>query len=813
MSDSRLTPDQERQLAEFRRQAAEDRNRLTEEQIVLMRRLEDLERGIVDSLERQKKNLQDNINLLTQEIDQHRTLNELGINVVGAYERQLEQQRQNLELQKLNLDINAADYKQKLKTIAEEQRAFDLKRRAHQESEGFIKRFTGITREPTSTLGKIFQDPGAWAEGMSAGFSETVDSMSIMTSTVDKIVEASVALALAQDQAVVSFRKNTGATGEFDDNIRGLERSLFTAGVTTDEASAAVQNLYVNVSDFTMMSEEQQAVLGKTVAVLNELGVSAATSSKNIQFATKVLGMSATQAGKLQRDLLTFAKELGVSVEQIAGDFATMGPQIAALGSKGVGAFKALAAQAKSTGLQMQDLLNLTSKFDKFDTAAQSVGSLNALLGGPYLNTLELVAETDPSKRMEILKKRVDAAGLSFNSMDYYQRKALASAMGLNEAQLAMFMQGDLNKITPTTKSAEELIALQNQTAQFNTVMEELTQTFQMFAIEFGGPLISVFKSFFQLLQMLAIPIKTLVIAFMAYQTVTKGVILYETIKNAQLALSNSTLLANLGTIYAYTIGSQGLAGVIPFVTSALQRMGIAANSSLGIYGALAAAALYLAYVFFVKTHSPGLIDILYMAAAGFIALGIASTIFGFSLGPVLPFILGFAGALLMVGAASLMVGTGIGMAAAGMSLFVNSLTGFATGLAESMTQTALAIQDIVESINELDTVKTVALGAAMVPLAAAAPAAALAATAAVAVGTAASAVFGGGEKAPAAAGAGGGGISGPPPVININLQIDSTEFKAVVNEVSVEKYSGGKPSEMYASIIDMIQQGVVRGT
>ena len=87
-----------------------------------------------------------------------------------------------------------------------------------------------------------------------------------------QVVEGSLALAKAQDQAVVNFRRATGASGEFDNNIINLERSLYTAGVSTDEAGQAVQSLFLNVSDFTEMSEDQQEVLAETTAILNELG-------------------------------------------------------------------------------------------------------------------------------------------------------------------------------------------------------------------------------------------------------------------------------------------------------------------------------------------------------------------------------------------------------------------------------------------------------------------------------------------------------------------------------------------------------------
>jgi len=53
----------------------------------------------------------------------------------------------------------------------------------------------------------------------------------------------------------------------------------------------------------------------------------------------------------------------------------------------------------------------------------------------------------------------------------------------------------------------------------------------------------------------------------------------------------------------------------------------------------------------------------------------------------------------------------------------------------------------------------------------------------------------------------------GPPPVINISLNIDGTELAAVINSVEVEKYAGGKPSKLYSTVIDMIEQGFVKGT
>jgi hypothetical protein len=746
-----LTAAQRAEIQYFRAKAS-----LTSDEEARLRELESIEEGRGKSAEQRVADLEKSIELLNEEISLNESIKGLGETVVGLGEKKLKQEQALLDIAKEKIEIDRKagilDEEAAVRQHAEnarQQRSLEIRRQGLNEAENFAARWFGITRDPKHGFTKFLTDP-SYLEGMTSGLSEIVDGTSIMTSTIDKAVEATVALAIAQDQAVVNFRKSTGASGEFDDNIRGLERGLFTAGVSAAEAGESIQTLFLNVTDFTEMSENQQKELAENVAVLNELGVSAQTSAKNIQFATKVLGMSTKQAAGLQRELFTFAQDLGVSVDQIASDFETMGPLIAALGDNGVDAFRKLEVQAKNTGLAMADLLALTKKFDTFDGAADSVGKLNALLGGPYLNTLELVAETDPSKRFEILKERVDMAGKSFDDMEYYERKALATAIGLNEQQLALMMRGDIDLIREPKKSQEDMAELAKQTAQFNTILEELGQVMRGLAVELG-PLVSMFKSLLQVFSPIIKHLDLMIVGMVGYKVAAVA----SAIKTNILTISFSANLA-------------------------------AARSLVFTYGTLTAAMMLIAYVLFVKAASPGLITILGIATAAFWAFGGSVSAVGTGLTAAMPGLLAFAAAMLSIGIS-------IGLAAAGISLMVNSLGEFGTGLAESMLVTAMAIHSIVEDINSLDTMKTVALGATMVATSlAAGPAAAVAAV-------------GGGRAS--------GGNLGPPPTINVNLSIDGKEFATVVNNVEVSKYGGPNtgPSTMYDSVIKMIEQGLIQ--
>ena len=730
----------------------------------------------------------DRLDALQEEEDRLNELEAAGIRLRDIEAARLEIAKERAEIEREQGTLSDAQYAKRLVDLQAQEAGLESGIDA-------ARRFAGITDQQNSIFAKMAAGGDDFIKGFGKGVAAVVSPLNIMTSTIDKAVETTVFLAMEQDQAVVNFRRATGASGEFDSTIQNLERSLFTAGVSAAEAGQSVQTLFLNVSDFTEMSEAQQAQLAETTAVLNELGVNADNTAQNLQFATKALGMTTTEATRLQRELFTFAQNLGVSADKIAQDFQKFGPQIAALGSEGVDAFKQLEMQAKATGLAIDELVNITEQFNKFDTAAQAVGKLNAMLGGPFLNTLEMVNETNPAKRMELLKNAVDRAGLSFDQMDFYQRKAIASSMGLNEQQLALLMRGEFD-VGPPPKTAEELADLAKQTAQFNTVMEELKQIAMGFAITFG-PAVSLFKDFLQFLSPITQHLGALSVALITYQAITKATIAVQTAYNTVLALTASRKLLVIRRVAMLNGGLTTLRGAAAAMTAAFRLMGVSANMALGIFGAVVAAALYMAYVFYTKAASPGLITIIGLVTTALFAMGIAATAFGFSLAPVLPFVLAFAAAILSVG-------VGIGIASAGLGYMVSSLGEFGTGLADSMTATAIAISEIVQSINELSTVKAIAFTAAMGPLAAVAMSP---------VGLAATAVAAAaGPDAPAAAPAAAGGAGGPPPVININLSIDGSEFATVVNSVEVSRYNKGNQSTMYNSIIGMIEQGFAKG-
>lgn len=513
--------------------------------------------AVLKILNEQKEAVKERRDKVKAELEDMRTAEKLGINRLDLAEKERELRESELKLlqEKNKTALKAGDiakeaYEAEQARLVTVQRRIEAEREGAKAAESAAVRFLGLTKDG----GKMFENWTSKAQGFQGSMKQLLTVSNLAAAGITKVAEATVALALEQDAAAVAFNKATGQAGKYNAQIQGLERSLVNSGVTSAEAGQAFADLFNTVTDFSNMSKSTQMELAKTTAILNELGVSSSESAQSIQFLTKVMGKSTGQAAAQTRELFAFAQELGVSASGMSADFIKMQPQIAALGDTGVQAFKDLQAQAKATGIEFDSLLAITAKFDTFTSAANQVGRLNAIMGGPFLNTLEMVAETNPAERMRKLSEGINSAGLSFDDMSYYQKKAMTAAAGLNsEMELAMLMSGKLEDARGPVKTQAEFERLAAQTKEFNTVMEEFKQLGMSLAVSLG-PVVGFIKTMVDGLTVMAPLLKGIAAIASVVATIMYSGAISAAVMSGGLALAGAAAAAT--GLAAYGIGT-----------------------------------------------------------------------------------------------------------------------------------------------------------------------------------------------------------------------------------------------------------------
>jgi len=504
------------------------------------------------------------------------------------------------------------------------------------------QRVSGLV-DKTIKLGSQLKQ--AFADGsMSASHFAEMAGASIMKVMVDNVAN----LVLALYDAENAFRQATGASAAFAREMTNVYDETRTVGATIEQASAAYQALHGTATDFTLMTGRQREELGKTGAMLQQYGIDAGTFAEGVQVSTKLLGLSATEAGSAAREFNALAQDIGVPPQQLSQSYAQAGGTLAKFGKDGVKAFKDLSMISKLTGMDMNKILNIVEKFDTFEGAADQAGKLNAALGGNFVNAMDLMMETDPVARFEQIRGAISQAGLTFDDMSYYQKNFYKDALGLSDVgELALMLSGDMstleNQVGKTSaeyeKQAAEAKNLASLQRQWNMLVQELVPVLT--------PAIDLLRDLVKILHKNATLVKVLVGLFVAYKSVIMAMNLGYAVQNGWQKLS--VLWTNREAIAT---------GKLSKAKKLLNLM--TSKTSLKIMG-LTAAIFALGYVLYTKPWASNFIQ-------GIVKFGIAFEALGDALDNLLqPLTKNWKG-LLALGGAMLMVGTGIGIAAAGVA-------------------------------------------------------------------------------------------------------------------------------------------------
>jgi multisubunit Na+/H+ antiporter MnhC subunit len=316
--------------------------------------------------------------------------------------------------------------------------------------------------------------------------------MNILMSSWMKIAEITMKVAVQYDSMAADMNKIAGAASGLKQTTNEIYQANIQFGVSMEEAGAASEALWRNMAQFSFESKENQKMLGKQVALLQEVGVGAQTSAKMFNLFNKGLKMSNREMIATTTRLYNLSEALRVPPDVIFEDFAAAAPELAKYGKDMEGAFADLAVQAKNTGLSMQELLSVAKQFDTFEDAGNAVGRLNALLGGPYLNSIQML-NMEEGERIQTLRDSIQAAGLSWESMSRFERQAYATAAGISDMSVAAQMFGGTNQ--EFADAAENQEALEARAKEAQAAQQKLAQAAEQLAISMA-PVVDAFSTF-----------------------------------------------------------------------------------------------------------------------------------------------------------------------------------------------------------------------------------------------------------------------------------------------------------------------------
>lgn len=420
----------------------------------------------------------------------------------------------------------------------------------------------------SAKLGSFTQAANSAYKGFATTLKDAISPLNVNIMLADKLYEGLTAVAAAnfkaaieQDALITQFNKVTGTTGQFNAELQNLSGQLLGVGIGQAGTVAAFQSLFKTVRGFADLTPEARSEITQTTALLAKMGFDAGAQAQNILFLSNSMGASATEAAQFNTRLASLANELDMPIGELVQGFEQ------AKGVLGASAqsteelaeqFGLLAAQADATNLSIGKLIGVARKFDTFESAAQQVGTLNSVLGGPFLSTVQMIEATNPADRIQAVATAIQDAGLSFDEMGYYQRQVIANAAGLEDVNdLALLMAGNLEDLTPPEMDAQSIIEMKAQQKDFNTVMESFNNILQSTVISLG-PVV-------QLIEMLANGVQFIVEGIMNVLSTPLGKVFLGGVGIAALIALSGPILAML----------TALAPVLPYLAGAVAVGGI----------------------------------------------------------------------------------------------------------------------------------------------------------------------------------------------------------------------------------------------
>lgn len=239
--------------------------------------------------------------------------------------------------------------------------------------------------------------------------------------------------------AQTDFNKQLGATGRQAEMLKQQSISLgnrfVEMGLSFEEGSKSVRDFAEGMRTVNFSKE----ALNTGVKLISVLGLSGQAAGKlalqfqkadgNLKGLDETLNISSKTAEKY-----------GLNASQIMRDMAESPDILARFGTANRLKFKEATIVANQYGVSIKDINKSFGKtMDTFEGTSETAAKLNAAFG-TNINSLELMLETDPTKRFEMVRKALVDQGKAWNKLNTFEKNVITSTLQLSEEEAALLL-------------------------------------------------------------------------------------------------------------------------------------------------------------------------------------------------------------------------------------------------------------------------------------------------------------------------------------------------------------------------------------
>lgn len=340
-----------------------------------------------------------------------------------------------------------------------------------------LKSFKGTSKD-MDTLALAF-------DTVKGRIKDLIEPANLLSGGLINIFQATKTMVMSLNDSIKSFEHTTGIVETYNDLIWDAYAANMEYSVSLDTVRESNQFLIKDMNSFNLMSMQSRLEMVKLVSLYEKFGASTFELAEALGSLVDTFGVTETGAASFLQEMRGLHNNIGGLFRQIIDDYEDSLNRLARHGmQQSLKAFKELSVMAKSLKMDYKQLFEVVDQFDSYDSASEAVSRFNAIAGGPYLNTISLMRQSE-DERAKSLISAIQQSKINYELLSAQEKQAMAASIGIKDMSIAQrIFTGSLEdyyRLRTITNEKEEVA--KKKAEQMASIQDKLNTIFEAFAV------------------------------------------------------------------------------------------------------------------------------------------------------------------------------------------------------------------------------------------------------------------------------------------------------------------------------------------